>query len=214
MSKGLVWAAAGVVLLALAGCGKSTTTTNTTAGSGYGTPGDVTKADRTVEVHILPSLAYSPAAITVLPGETVAFKLFNDATGIHEFVLGDQKVQDDYERTMAGMGTGEMKMPDRSNVLNLSAGETKELAWTFPSAIGASVLYESHEPGDVAKGLKGVIMTSRSASVGPTTPTTMGNMTSTTMSGTTNTTMGGMGGTTSSTMGDMGGMGGTTTSKP
>lgn len=200
---------AGLIVLVLVGCGKSktttTNTTNTTMGdmAGYGTAGDPAKADRTIQVHITAALTYDPVALSVMPGETVTFKATNDTSGIHEFVLGDQKTQDDYEHLMSTMGNAPMTMPDRSNILDIPAGATKQLTWTFPSVTGAMVFYASHQPGDQAKGLKGVITVGGArSSAGGSTSTTMGAMTSTSMGGMTSTTM---------SMNDMPGMGTTTT---
>jgi len=141
-------------LLALAGCGSSGTSSTS---SGIGTPGDPAKAARTVDVHIGPSKMYSPATITVKPGETVTFKAINDDTMLHEFTLGDQKAQDAHEKEMAPMSMDMMKMADTSNRVDLDGGQTKQLTWTFPSTKGATVLYGSHVPGDYAGGLKGTM---------------------------------------------------------
>ncbi|MDQ6614505.1 MAG: hypothetical protein M3083_07110 [Actinomycetota bacterium] len=151
--KGLV-AALGVVLVLLAACGKSS---STKTAAGFGSPGNASKADKTVEVHILSSLMYNPSAVSVKPGETVVFKVSNDTTGIHEFVLGDTKVQDDYEKMMTSMGTVPMSMADHTNSLNIPPGQTKQLAWTFPSTSGTTVIFGSHEPGDYAHGLRGLV---------------------------------------------------------
>ncbi|HWG73509.1 MAG TPA: hypothetical protein VG184_05590 [Acidimicrobiales bacterium] len=173
--------------LVLAGCGS---TTKVNSGTSPGT---------TIAIQILSSDRYQPATVTVTPGEKVVFKVSNHATGIHQFVLGDTTVQDSYEKLMMGMGSSPMAMPDQSNVLSLQAGQTKQLAWTAPTTGGATVIYGSHEPGDYANGLKGLI-TVTGGTAGAATSTTMGNM------GTTSTTMGNMGGGTSTTMGNMGGM--------
>lgn len=202
------WTAAVVLVLALASCGSSTkastssTTTTPATATDYGSAGNAAMADRTIAVQILPTLMYDPAAITVNPGETVTFKVTNNSTGIHEFVLGDQQEQQSYENYMNSMGSSPMTMPDRSNILNEQAGATKELTWTFPSA-DTTVIYGSHEPGDYTKGLRGLITVGVSS-----TPTTMSGMTTTTqMSSTPMTTMANMPGMTTTTgMGNMPGM--------
>jgi|GEM_PF-2703194 len=187
--------------------------------AGYGKAGTLASSSRTVVVHILASHRYDPSALGVNPGETVTFKVVNDDTNLHEFVLGDQKAQDAHEKEMAGMGMANMKMADTANRIDLAGGETKQLAWTFPSDKGVTVIYGSHVPGDYASGLKGAITvgTASSGSSATTvagygsTATTMGGMgsTATTMGGMgdTATTMGGMG----STATTMGGMGSTAT---
>jgi uncharacterized cupredoxin-like copper-binding protein len=137
-----------------------TTATTTSGGSveGYGRAAEATKATRTVEVHILASRRYEPSSVSVKPGDTVTFKVVNDDPAvIHEFVLGDDKVQDDYEKLMVGMGTMPMKMNDKANLVNVDPGQTEQLTWTFPSTKGSTVIFGSHEPGDYAAGLKGTV---------------------------------------------------------
>lgn len=167
---------AALTLLVVAGCGSSTSVSS----AGYGSPAPATKADRTVAVNILPSLRYDPAALSVRPGETVVFKVTNEATAVHEFVLGDTKVQGDYQKMMAGMGSAPMTMRDQANVVDVQPGQTKQLAWTFPTSSKGSVIYGSHQPGDYAHGLKGIITVGGPpAPASPTTTgpsTTMGNM--------------------------------------
>jgi uncharacterized cupredoxin-like copper-binding protein len=137
-----------------------TTATTTSGGSvaGFGRAAEATAATRTVEVHILATRRYEPSSLNVTPGQTVTFKVVNDDPKvIHEFVLGDDKAQDDYEKLMEGMGTTPMKMNDKANLVNIDPGQTEELTWTFPSTKGATVIFGSHEPGDYAAGLKGTI---------------------------------------------------------
>lgn len=158
-----------VAVVVLAACGGSkTSTTGTTvdrfAAPSYGNPGVASAADRTVAVNILPSLKYDPAAITVSPGETVTFKVTNMASDLHEFVLGDSTLQDDFESEMRTMASGAHVMPDTSNTVDVAPGETKELTWHFLTTAGATVIYGSHEPGDYTGGLRGVITVSTSSS--------------------------------------------------
>ncbi len=140
--------------LAAVGCGGGSS-------GGSGTAGDPAKASRVVDVHIRPTRQYEPAAMTVKPGETVTFRVMNDdAKAIHEFVLGDKKAQDAYEKEMKAMGKAPMKMADQPNLRNIDPGQAEEITWAFPSKKGATVFYGSHEPGDYAGGLKGTITVS------------------------------------------------------
>lgn len=175
--------AAALVALGAAACGDgspvsfapiagATSTTVGSAAGGYGSPGDAKAASRTIVVVIHFPLSYDPPAIEVSPGETVLFSVWNDTPGLHQFVLGDAKVHDAYEAHMVGMGSGPMEMPDESNVVDLEPGQTKQLAWTFPPTVGATVLFGSHQPGDYAHGLRGTITVSGSpgsATSGPST---------------------------------------------
>jgi uncharacterized cupredoxin-like copper-binding protein len=204
----LVVATSGLLLLAACGSGSKVSSSSSSGSSSsvistsYGTPSAASHADRTVPVHILSSLQYDPATIAVGAGETVLFKVSNDTTGIHEFVLGGTDAQNGYQNMMSGMGSAPMLMGDQPNSVDVQPGQTKQLAWTFPTAVGATVIYGSHEPGDYAHGLKGLITVV--AHVPATTSTTM-NMTTPTTGGSSSTTPA----TTapSTTMGTMPGMG-------
>lgn len=158
----------GFTALAVASCGDSdsdsdeTTATTATGSADYGKPGDPAQAARTVDVAITSANMYDPALIDVKPGETVTFRVTNQGATIHEFVLGDQAAQDAYAQEMAAMGTTPMKMPDKPDggptgaILNIDPGQTENLTWTFPQ-LGA-VIYGSHEPGDQAAGLTGLVV--------------------------------------------------------
>jgi uncharacterized cupredoxin-like copper-binding protein len=110
-----------------------------------------------VEVHISSGPRYEPASISVKAGETVTFKVTNDDTVLHQFVLGNEKTQTDYEKTMRDMGNDPMTMADKPNLVDLPAGQSKQLTWTFPSKSGTKVIFGSHQAGDYAAGLKGTV---------------------------------------------------------
>jgi len=140
-------------LALLAGCSSSG---SSKAAAGTGAAGDAAKASRTVDLQVS-SGGYTPPAIDVAKGETVTFKVTNNDSTVHEFVLGDTKTQDAYEKTMAAMGNQPMNgMPDTPNIIEVKAGQSKAITWTFPNAT-TTVLFGSHQPGDYAKGLKGTI---------------------------------------------------------
>jgi uncharacterized cupredoxin-like copper-binding protein len=145
---------AGLVPLALlAGCGSSGSSKSAT---GTGTAADPAKATRTVDVQISAN-AYTPPTIDVAKGETVTFRVVNNDSTVHEFVIGDSKAQDAYEKTMAAMSNQPMNnMADTPNTIEVKAGQSKDITWTFPNA-KTKVIYGSHQPGDYAKGLKGTI---------------------------------------------------------
>lgn len=142
-----------VVVLALcASCGSSN--------GDYGKAGTAANAARTIDVRILPSKKYDPATLTVKAGETVTFRVVNQDTGLHEFVIGNDKVQDDHEKEMVAMPMDNMRMADRANRVSMDGGQTASLTWTFPTKSGTTVIYGSHVPGDYKGGLKGTIKVS------------------------------------------------------
>lgn len=141
---------AGALAVVLGACGGG--------GDGIGKAGDAAKAARTIEVRQLDTRRFDPAEIQVKPGETVTIRVTNTATGLHEFFLGDQKAQDDHEKEMSAMGSGEMKMADEGNRLFVEPGETKELTWTFPDK--GSVEFGCHMPTHYAAGMEGEVTVS------------------------------------------------------
>ena len=142
--------------LLIAACGDAAsrdTTTQTGAESdfGFGEPADPSDANRTVEVVASDDLTFDPAEISVVAGETVTFRITNDGRAVHDFTLGDQATQNKHE---AEMSEGAMDH-DAPNVVDIPAGETVELTWTFGDA--GMVLIGCHQPGHYAAGMTGQI---------------------------------------------------------
>ena len=136
-------------LALVSGCGS-----DDSSSSNAGSAGNADQAARTVDVNIT-AAGYEPATINAAKGETVTFSVTNSDTTIHEFVLGNEKTQDDYEKLMADMGTSPMLMPDTPNIINIEPGQTKSITWTFPNE-ETEVIYGSHQPNDYKK-YKGTI---------------------------------------------------------
>jgi len=145
-----------VVALTAAACGQDAGQTAPEPATGtefpFGSPAEVSDADRVVEIQTTDELTFEPADITVAPGETVTFRLTNNGALVHDFTLGDQATQDEHEAEMAEMGG---MAHDEPNVATIPAGETVELTWTFGE--DGSVLVGCHQPGHYAAGMKGRI---------------------------------------------------------
>lgn len=118
----------------------------------FGRPGDVSAADRVIEIGAKDDFTFSPAEITVAAGETITFEVTNTGKIPHDLTLGDQATQDAHEAEMA---SGDMKEHGDPNAVVLEPGETKELTWTFTEA--GTVLIGCHQPGHYAAGMKGAI---------------------------------------------------------
>jgi uncharacterized cupredoxin-like copper-binding protein len=145
-------------LMLLSACGSSSSNTAATPGSNtnqgeftFGEPGDSANADRVIEIVTTNDLVFSPADLTVTAGETIKFRIVNDATIIHDFTLGDEATQEEHEQEMAEGGMAH----DQANAIAVAAGETKELTWTFTEP--GSVLIGCHQPGHYDAGMKGQI---------------------------------------------------------
>lgn len=102
---------------------------------------------RTVEIRI----EYSRFAISQLdvrPGETIRFVVRNTDPIPHEFIVGDQAVQDAHER-----GT-EAYHPPRPGEVTVLAGQTMTTTFTFGEQ---DLLFGCHLPGHWAYGMRGVV---------------------------------------------------------
>ena len=106
-------------------------------------------APRRVVVTIHHS-AFSPPRVTVRPGETVTFVLRNTDPIDHEFILGDEAVQQRHEQgTEAHHGAipGEVSVP---------AGA--EAATTYEFTLRRPLEFACHLPGHYAYGMRGLVL--------------------------------------------------------
>lgn len=109
------------------------------------------RVDSTVTINAT-DLKFSPMAIVVKVGQTIAFKIVNSGKVRHELVLGDDQEQADHEKEMASMPS--MKMDDPNGVA-VEPGKTATLIWTFIKA--GKLKFACHEPGHFAAGMTGDI---------------------------------------------------------
>ncbi len=119
----------------------------------FGIPGDEANVDRTIEIAQFDTLAFQPSSIAVAVGETVMFEVTNEGKAVHEFVLGDDNLQDEHEMEMVDMGG--VSMGDEPNAITLDPGESETLVWSFTEA--GSFKFGCHEPGHYAQGMVGAI---------------------------------------------------------
>lgn len=113
-------------------------------GSGSGSP----KATETIEITIEHS-EFDPARLAVEAGTEVTFVIRNTDPIDHEFILGDEEVQQVHEKgTEAHHGTkpGEVSVP---------AGEERETTYFFSEA--GELIYGCHLPGHYDYGMKGLV---------------------------------------------------------
>ena len=115
-------------------------------GSGGGTD------PRNIEVRMGDDLRFDPATIEVAPGETVRFELINEGSAVHEFLIGDEAAQAEFEEEMAG---GEMHH-DTDAGMAVEPGQTETFEYTFPDNAG-EMLAGCHEPGHYDGGMVATI---------------------------------------------------------
>lgn len=120
----------------------------------FGAAADAADADRVVGVDMSDDMRFSPDTVTVVPGETITFRLHNTGRIVHEFTLGDAATQDAHGAEMAAgaMATG----AHDSNGVSVEPGQTGELTWHFTSV--EDVLFGCHIPGHYAAGMRGSLI--------------------------------------------------------
>ena len=101
-----------------------------------------------IDVTLTDALRIEPASMQVAVGVPVTFVVTNAGVLPHEFVVGDEAVQQEHETTMQGMGS---MTHDEPNAIGLEPGETKELTMTF-SELGET-LAGCHIPGHYPAGM-------------------------------------------------------------
>lgn len=124
----------------------------------FGEPAEASAADRTIQLDATSPFAFDPADLTVAVGETITFEVTNTDAVAHDLLIGDQDAQDEHEAEMREMeemdAESSMEHGD-VNALEVPAGETASITWTFTEA--GTVLYGCHEPGHYAAGMVGEI---------------------------------------------------------
>ena len=123
--------------------------------SGLDTGGHSADAEdaRTVEVTMTDGLTFEPNEITVAPGETVRFVVTNAGESVHEFLIGDETAQAEFEAEMAG---GEEMDHDTSSGVSVDSGQTEIFEYTFGDA-DEGILAGCHEPGHYEGGMVAII---------------------------------------------------------
>lgn len=143
---------AGLGALILAACGSSTPSVP-----------PMPQADRTIGVDATNELRFTPEALTVRSGDTVAFQVRNTGTIDHEFVVGDAALQQQHDQEMSQGGMGAMSMGmgthhQGGGAVDVPAGKTAILVYTFHGP--GTLLYGCHVSGHYAAGMRGTITVS------------------------------------------------------
>ncbi len=124
-----------------------------TSGLDTGGHGAAPEDPRTVNVTMTDRLTFEPSEITVAPGETVRFVVTNAGEAVHEFLIGDEAAQAEFEAEMSG---GDEMDHDASSGVNVDPGQTEAFEYTFADTAGV-VLAGCHEPGHYAGGMMSTV---------------------------------------------------------
>jgi uncharacterized cupredoxin-like copper-binding protein len=111
--------------------------------------------DRTEMITIGDQFQFSPDAVTVNKGDTVAFVITNNADVEHEFVIGDEKVQAQHEQQMAAGSESMNDMGATPYAVDIPAHSTATLVYTFDQT--GNLIMGCHVPGHYAGGMRGTI---------------------------------------------------------
>ena len=96
-------------------------------------------------------MRFTPDALNVRTGETIAFQISNTGGVRHEFFIGTPAEQQAHERDMAGGAP----MHAEAGQVDVPAGTTVRLLYTFDRA--GTLEYGCHVPGHYAAGMRGTI---------------------------------------------------------
>jgi uncharacterized cupredoxin-like copper-binding protein len=112
--------------------------------------------DQTVPISVGNNFSFTPNQVTVKQGDTIAFVITNDGQLPHEFVIGSEAVQQEHEEEMlAGEEESMDEMGDKPYAVDVPAGETVTLVYTFDEA--GQLLYGCHVQGHYTAGMVGTI---------------------------------------------------------
>lgn len=106
------------------------------------------QAPRTIQVQMTDELRFEPPEFTVQAGETVRFAITNAGQIVHEFLIGDEAAQDEFEMEMS---EGDGMAHDSDAGVSVEPGEMETFEYTFGEA--GDLLAGCHEPGHYDGGM-------------------------------------------------------------
>jgi uncharacterized cupredoxin-like copper-binding protein len=102
-------------------------------------------------------LRFTPDALNVRAGETIAFEITNPGSVAHEFFIGDAAAQAEHEAEMARG----MPMHGEPGQVDIPAGRTARLVYTFDQP--GTLEFACHLAGHYPAGMRGTITVSGAA---------------------------------------------------
>ncbi|MGI8405252.1 MAG: heavy metal translocating P-type ATPase [Thermomicrobiales bacterium] len=111
--------------------------------------------NRTILVDTTTQIRFSPDAMTVTKGDTVAFVITNSSDAEPEFVIGDEKIQAEHDREMASGTEAISTMDTKPYAVDVPPHTTVTLVYTFEQE--GSLIIGCHVPGHYAAGMRRTI---------------------------------------------------------
>ncbi len=106
----------------------------------------------TIQVRMIDELRFEPASFTVQAGEVVRFEVTNAGKGVHEFLIGEEAAQDEFEMEMS---EGDGMQHDSDAGVSVEPGQSETFDYTFQEA--GQLLAGCHEPGHYVGGMVATI---------------------------------------------------------
>jgi uncharacterized cupredoxin-like copper-binding protein/Cu/Ag efflux protein CusF len=129
-----------------------------------GEPGDEAKVTRTIDVTMFENddgeMLFQPNTLEVEQGQTIRFNIVNDGEIKHEFVLDEKEKNVEHRELM--LRFPEMEHDD-PNALQLDAGESGSIVWTFTNA--GTFEFACLIPGHYESGMYGTVEVSAAPAV-------------------------------------------------
>ena len=104
---------------------------------------------------------FVPATLDLVPGETILLHVINGGLEIHEAIIGDEAVQDAWERAEAAVAgappgpTPLVSVPaDVAGIrIVVRSGERVDILWDVPADSGERLVVGCHIPGHWDRGM-------------------------------------------------------------
>jgi uncharacterized cupredoxin-like copper-binding protein len=116
---------------------------------------EIALPDRTVPILVDSQFCFSPDAIDVTVGETVAFVVTNNTAIPYEFLIGDEAVQTEHDRELAASTESMTDMDAKPFAIDIPAFSTVTLVYTFDET--GDLIMGCHVPGHYAACMRGAI---------------------------------------------------------
>lgn len=142
--------------LGLISAGTSADESHPGGDSTVGSPGDLSKVSRTIEITMVEN-RFKPSEIKVKQGETIKFVLKNTGKKKHEIMIGTPDEIDKHGKMMKK--SPDKEHPDEPNMISVSPGKTGELVWHFTETgvVDFACPLPGHFKGMNFPGMKGTI---------------------------------------------------------
>jgi P-type Cu+ transporter len=115
------------------------------------TVADARPVNRTIQLSTTDTLRFTPEALSVRAGDTIAFEISNPGAVPHEFFVGTPAEQQAHESEMASG----MPMHAEPNAIDVPAGTSVRLVYAFDQP--GALEYDCHVPGHYSAGMRGTI---------------------------------------------------------